>query len=164
MPTITYEPVPFSAHSFHSRKNRSAYHYKVLIDGEWRATFDNRARWNHAGFDLTGRADEKTWISRKDKKYDGYRRTHGINRDEFDAAVTWALEHNTIATLAEIERFQLITQAENDDRAWEADRERHRAQVHREMMQQALQQYIDNADGDFPEHVEAARVHLTRIR
>lgn len=138
MPTITYGSDPISVTSWRSKKSRTVYHYKVLIDGEHRATFQNGAVWSHQGFALKDATGGD--INLPKTRFNGF---YGIAKTDFDEVIKIALERNAIPTLAELDQWRLIVQAEKDNRAWDSEETRYRNEVHNEMLREALQRYVD---------------------
>ena len=162
MTTITYERVPRTITRYVGGKNvpsRTVYDYKVLIDGEHRATFTNNGRYGRAGFTL----DNGTGEGLASKRYE----FDPITRIDFDDVVREYLPK--IATVAEIERVRAIIEAEKENIGFDETAARYKTAVHRHMLSDALTQYLDNVDdGSEPSEFErdklaAARKMLDRI-
>src|SRR5262245_31749459 len=142
MTTISYEGVPrmvmkFVGFAGHASPGRTVYDYKVLIDGEHRATFENDAVHYRTGFTLRNGTGES--LGRK-------RHYWAITRADFDEVVRELLPK--IATVAEIERVNTIAAAEKENAAWDEERACYNAEVRRQMLSEALTQYLDNAADD----------------
>jgi len=129
--------------------------YHVLINGEHRATFKNGMRYGNRTWDLRDPNGQDIHTRRGP---DVYRATIG----EFADIILMNLPE--IPTRAQIERDALWAEAVKEDRQRTQAKQDHRRKVHLEMMEAALTQYIDNADGDFPEHIEAAEHYLAQIK
>lgn len=160
--TITYERSPQTVTRFDGYFKlvpvRTVYDYKVLIDGWHRATFRNQAVFHQAGFYL----EDRTGKHLASKFH-----MDPITRADFDEVVKRSLAE--LPTVAEAERWRMIVEAEKDNRAWDDQRERYRASIHRQMLSEALTQYLDNvSDIEEPSNYErdkldAARKHLDQI-
>jgi hypothetical protein len=140
MTTITYERVPQTVTRYDSFKMvpvRTVYDYNVLIDGEWRATFKNNATWHSAGFRLSDRTG-------KSLDHDARLIGQAIAKADFDKTVQMVLPK--IATIAQIERHITMEAAEADNRKFDQEREAYKARIHREMLSEALSQYVENAN------------------
>src|SRR5262245_59949246 len=97
MPTIKFE---------RGSTEKEERDFRVLVDGEHRATFRSNARWRRAGYDLKTADGENIPI------VGAYR---PIAKADFAEIVRKALAKNYIPTRAEIDRVEMIREAERED-------------------------------------------------
>jgi hypothetical protein len=115
-----------------SHPNERDYH--VLINGEHRATFRSRKRWHRAGYDFQDAYGDSISLRR--------RFLEAPTKAEFSQAVLDAMHEKTIPTRAEIDRKFLIDQARKDNEEHDRQVSERRAQVRREVLCVALDDYL----------------------
>lgn len=137
------------------RKKEPKTDFKVLINGEHRATF--RKRFSRAGYHLEG-ADGSDIPHRRHLP-------SSVTQADFEVVVRTTIAAGDMPTLAQIERSHLIHQAQVENRAWDQAKTARRTQVRREVLQVALNRYMyDAGAGKITvdmEHVDMA-AHLLR--
>ena len=106
--------------------------FKVLINGEHRATFRSRKRYMQAGYDL------QTPYGQDCGAYN-VRYIDSVKAN-FEEIVRKMLP--TLPTVAQIERYRLQERAEQENRERDRERDNHRAQVRRDVLVAALVNYV----------------------
>jgi hypothetical protein len=126
--------------------------FRVLINGEHRATFRSRKRYRMIGYDLEA-PDGKSIYSKQ---------THiGRNyfKPEFAESIRTLLPD--IPTRAQIDRSLLIEHAHKENRERNEAIGRHRAQVRREILSVAVARYLDSPASQ--EHADMAAAILRQF-
>jgi hypothetical protein len=122
--------------------------FKVLINGEHRATFRSRRRFSQSGYDL------HTPYGGDCGAYD-LRHIESIQAN-FETIVRKALPK--IPTRAQIERVLLVEQAWKENHERDNQIAAHRAQVRREVLHSALKRYLELGARDGEHHRMAERM------
>lgn len=124
--------------------------FRVLIDGEHRATFHSRKRFHQIGYDLEG-SDGKRIHTR-------YGST--LTKAEFRAIVEKHIAE--IPTRAQIDRVLMIEQAHRENRERDDAISKHKSQVRNNVYDVAIARYLDNPAS--PEHADMAAAMLRQHR
>ena len=106
--------------------------FKVLINGEHRATFRSRKRYMQAGYDL------QTPYGQDCGTYD-VRYLDSVKAN-FEEIIRKMLPK--IPTVAQIERYRMIEQAEQENRKHDSEIAAHRSLVRLEVLRAALVNYL----------------------
>lgn len=129
--------------------------FKVFIDNEHRATFLSNQRWGRKGYDLKAADGDNIRYGKMGR----YHYSQGIVQADFEAIVREVLAD--IPTVAEIERTQLIREAEKENEQRKKDAAAHRTRVRRQVLKAALQRYVnDSCSAPTSEHREMANFLL----
>lgn len=122
--------------------------FKVLINGEHRATFHKRSYGTGYYF-----------RSADDSDIGGIGPVASdIIQADFELIVRTAIAKGKVPTIAQIERAQLVEQAWEDNHAWDEAKSKHRALLRKQVLEMALENYLGQPFGSDEHKATAARM------